>query len=280
MRHILVTIFMFLLGAAALGATVYAVQGFSPFNFIWDFSTYNYAQSEKYTAGDAVINDKINNLDIDWISGSVSVEYHDEKTILVKETASRQISSGLQLHWRVDGDTLSVKYARSGAHLKSGLNKDLVITLPRSAQPENADIDNTTGAIRINGGTWKQLDLDTTTGAVNVSADSAEELSAKAVTGDIDINVTAVKDIRANAVTGVIAIAADDFGSVKASATNGRVTARLPEKPGFTAELSAVTGKIECGLEHIDTKGKCIVGDGSRSVKIKTVTGDIEIRTK
>ena len=46
-----------------------------------------------FKGGNAVITDKIENLNISWTAGSVKIAYHAENTVTLDETASRSISA-------------------------------------------------------------------------------------------------------------------------------------------------------------------------------------------
>lgn len=274
---ILVLAVLAALTVSSMGTAIFTFGGKIPFFGNLSFQKYTYTGGGKYNVGDAELKNEVKSLDIDWVTGSVTVKYHDNDTILISETPNRPITDDLKLRWMLDGDTLTVKYANNGAHLKADMKKELVITLPRSAKTEYAVINNTTGKIIVNGGTWKELDLDTTTGDVNINADSVEKLRTETTTGSINADIVRAGTMELECTTGKINLSAGSFDSLKASVTTGSVTAKLPEAPGFIAKLSTVTGKIKCGLNHTNDGEKYIIGDGSKSVRIETVTGGIEI---
>ena len=51
-----------------------------------------YANADQYTAGDTELSGKVQNLDINWTSGKVTVVYHEGNTVSLKETANRSLS--------------------------------------------------------------------------------------------------------------------------------------------------------------------------------------------
>ena len=273
----LVTIILAVAAVAAIGSVTSAfklpIPGFSD---IFAY-TYKYDDGGKYTAGDTTINAGVKNLNIDWVTGNGTVEYHDDETVLVKETSNRSLNDDTRLHLYLDGDTLYIKYAKNGARIKSDMQKDLVITLPRSVKTGLAEIDNTTGDIFVKGGTWQELDLKATTGSVNVSANMADKLNAKSTTGNVNADIQSAGAIDLHCTTGDIIIFAGSFESINAKVTTGNIRASLPEKPGFTAKLSTVTGDVSCALPHTDSDKQYVIGDGSRPIEMKAVTGDIKI---
>ena len=84
-----------------------------------------------FKGGNAVITDKIENLNINWTAGSVKIAYHAENTVTLEETASRAISDDDRLQWKVEGTTLQVQYNKPGIRLNTPA-KNLVITLPKA----------------------------------------------------------------------------------------------------------------------------------------------------
>ena len=275
MKGFIITAAIIALTASVL-TRMFDITGIFP--FLDGFGWYRYEYADKYTAGEAEIGERVNTLDVDWITGSVNVEFHDKDTILIKERSNSNISGDMQLRWRINNGVLTVKYAKSGANMPIGMNKQLTITLPRDAQPENADIDTTTGTVTINGGRWKKIDADTTTGAVNITADSVDDLDADITSGDISVNTAVSGRIDLDCTTGEINITADEFADIDASSISGSVTVDIPEGCGFTADLSVTTGKVKCGHEHTENGSEYVAGDGSRRIDISTTTGNIEIK--
>src|SRR5574344_1946585 len=89
-----------------------------------------YPDSEKYKAGQTEIKDKVEKIELDWVSGSVKVAYHDEDTIKLEEKSDGDLSEDKQLHWMMDGTTLRIKLAASGKISSFTSEKDFIMTLP------------------------------------------------------------------------------------------------------------------------------------------------------
>ena len=75
---------------------------------------YRYDNAEKYAAGAGNVEGTVRNLDVDWIDGQVTIAYHSEPTVLISETSKKNIPADMELRWWLDGDTLRVRYAKSG----------------------------------------------------------------------------------------------------------------------------------------------------------------------
>ena len=69
----------------------------------------------------------------------------------------------------------------------------------------------------------------------------------------------------------------DSFDALSISSTSGDVRADLPEKPGFTAEMKATSGKIRYDLPLTKEGRTYVCGDGSGRLSISTTSGDITL---
>ena len=268
-----------------------------------------------FKGGNAVITDKIENLDISWTAGSVKIAYHAENTVTLDETASRSISEDDRLQWKVEGTTLKVQYNKPGIRLNTPA-KNLVITLPEGTVLKNAVIGATSAEIDIPSitadsvslnstsgdvtasvtapavtahstsgdvklivrGKVSTLSLDSTSGSLSADLDEAEKVAAHSTSGGIGITADRVGDLSAGSTSGNIHIALKRFDNAVVSATSGDVTAELPAEPGFTLKYNATSGKMTTDIPLAGSKGSYTCGDGSAKITIGTTSGDLTIR--
>ena len=273
------------------------------------FAAYSYPSAAKYTAGDAEIKKPVRNLDVDWVSGQITVAYHSADTVELHETSKKQISKDMQMRWWLDGDTLRVRYAKPGFHTLFARNKQLTITLPEDIVDEvsmtatsadflipalqtdtlklhvisgdiEAAADARNAAVRANsgdldlhfGGKAVEITAETTSGEIGLEAAAAERLSAASASGKIELRAERVDELQASSASGSISA---EVGRVKRS---GNVRADLPEEPGFTASLKAGSGHIKSDLP-LTKEGKVwTCGSGSSEVSIATGSGNITLR--
>ena len=89
-----------------------------------------FANTDKYTIGDTEITSAVENLDIDWTSGKVNIEYHAGSGVSVSEVANRATSEDEKLRWWLDGTTLRIKYSKPQLTIFNNLKKTLTVSLP------------------------------------------------------------------------------------------------------------------------------------------------------
>jgi len=279
-------------------------------------SLFSYANADKYTAGEAEVSGDIRNLEVNWTSGKVTITYHAEDTVTLKESANGTLSDDQKLRWWLDGDTLRVQYAKSNISIGWNKQKELTVTLPESMRLQRADIGTTSADLYAPTLKAEKVTLGSTSGDITAETD-AKTVDAGATSGSIRLKLTADADsvktgttsgsvfleagkarkIDAGSTSGGIEIRAEEAGEVKIGCTSGtvRVNLRKPEKlhvsttsgsitaglsaePGFTASVSTVSGSVNCGLAAAKNGDRYVCGDGSAAVELGSVSGSITIR--
>ena len=273
-----------------------------------------YANAERYTSGDTEIREDIQKIDVSWTSGKVTVAYHAENTISLKESAKRALSDDEKLQWWVDGDTLRVQFTRPGIRWNMP-EKELTITLPESIRLLQANIGTTSGEIEIpemkaevlivdstsgdirasvetekaevnatSGdqqlefrGNAEQIRVNSTSGNIHVKAEKATLIEAASTSGGIGITAHECNTAKANSTSGNIDVELGKMNQISISATSGNVTAKLPQEPGFTATVTTTGGDFTYGLALTRDGDKYYCGDGSGTVDIHTTAGDVRM---
>ena len=137
----------------------------------------NFANADQYTAGDTEISSAVENLDIEWTSGAVNLEYHAGSGVTVSETANRTLSEDEKLRWWMDGNTLRVRYCKSGLNIHFNLNKVLTVSLPEGTALKKSNIDVTSADVNVPKLAADEVRFDSTSG--NVKAEiSTKKLDA------------------------------------------------------------------------------------------------------
>ena len=151
---------------------------------IFQAAGFTYADAEKYTVGEAEITETVKNLEIGWINGKVSLEYHSGSTIELREKSNRTISADMQMRWLLDGDTLKIQYAKSGFRLGRNQEKELTVLLPEGIVFGHVNISATSGDLNIPSLQVETLNLAATSGGIRAAAEAAT-VSAGTTSGDI-----------------------------------------------------------------------------------------------
>ena len=130
---------------------------------------YQFDDAGKYSSGGAEIAGPVKNLDIDWLSGAVHIAYHSGDSVLLSESSNKAIGADLRMRWRLDGDTLRVRFAKAGLRSNGNQEKELTVTLPEGLVLREAAIGATSGNLDIPALEADSLRLEVTSGDVSAA---------------------------------------------------------------------------------------------------------------
>lgn len=149
-------------------------------------------------------------------------------------------------HW--DGSTLRVTArCRALVSLGPGCGVDYTVAVPEGIAVEAHTSTGDVSVRNIRG----HLRLSTSTGDITASGITSTDVEVSTSTGDIDIRFT------------------EPPQAVAARASTGDVTVSLPEREAYRVQADASTGDV-----HVNVRQD---GDATRSVVIRTSTGDIDV---
>lgn len=267
----------------------------SDYDISFGTSYYRYENANKYTAGDGSAKN-VSEIDIDWISGDVKVEYSsDVSEVEFSESYEESIDSELKMHWWVDGNTLKIKFAKSGASLIGELGKTLTVEVPYelagiSITTVSADI--TTEII-----TADEAEFDTVSGEISTPMCFYKEVDADSVSGDIHIQTNNDSDIDIDTVSGYVTVLSGiknlSVSTVSGNAeiysysaeydaefdtTSGNVIIHVMENMGLELEFDTVSGDFESDIEMSYKDGKYKRGDKGAKLEVDTVSGNCTVR--
>lgn len=257
-----------------------------------------YANADAYSVGNASISETVNELSVNWISGSVRIEAYDGSTVEISESPVSDDDD--RLRYLTENGKLTIQYRKSGFTIgifKSG-KKDLTIRIPQQAAEnlKNVNIDVVSAKISATGlAITGHCKISTVSGAVNVEQLGAQELECDTVSGSLTANDIKLYELDVDTVSGDCeitgAVKQADFNStsgqfrlnstvmpekVETDTVSGDVILKIPEG-GFTAEHDSISGDFDCDLPLSSKGGKHIYGDGSAEFSFDSTSGDIKI---
>lgn len=203
---------------------------------------FSYEHPERYSVGDAVIEQPVNKINIDWYNGGVSVRYGDQ--FRISEESDSTLTDSLQMRYYLSADgELEIKYCQSGSYRNgklSNLNKRLTIEVPHDANLDEIGIDMVGGLIAYDSVWCRELSLD----VVNV----ATTVWTAALPDEIDVD-----------------------------AVNATLRFYVLPAAGMTIELDGIKTEFNCELPTSKEDDKTIIGDGRCKVDIDAVKGSVYI---
>ncbi|MDE7325681.1 MAG: DUF4097 domain-containing protein, partial [Lachnospiraceae bacterium] len=208
----------FLIGCILLG-------GCSAPNFP-ALSSFVYQNADKYTMGNAELSSEgISSSDIDWVSGEINVEYHSEHTVTISETSNKSLNDNTTMYYLLDGDTLRIKFAKSGKRVPSNLSKELTVYLPEGMELNEVAVDSVSADVNVSNLKTEDIKIDTTSGDITfedvtltgqakfdtTSGDITAKLggtltifSADTTSGDMEFFLSAANTVKIDSTSGEI----------------------------------------------------------------------------
>lgn len=266
------------------------------------FSTFTYADSDRYTAGGAEVSaGKLEKLEIDWLAGSVTVEPWDGDTVSISEQGADQ-EEARQLHWLLDGKTLYIRYCAAG-QFRDLPAKDLLVRLPRDVRLEKLSVSGTSADAGIAGIAVGLLKFDSTSGDLEVQADcgilsadttsggvrftgTAERVEFDSTSGGLNVTGTVSGELSVSTVSGTANLELDVTPEeLSFDSTSGSASLTLPGERSFEAELDTVSGSFRCDYPTTTKDRDTWIYDaGDRKspaeLDFDTVSGSVDIRKR
>lgn len=268
-----------------------------------------------YNRGGDTVSGEVESLEVNWTAGSVTIAYHAENTVIISESADREIPEDEKLLWKLDGKTLKIEFHKPGLVKLSTLAKNLTVTLPEGRKLTKAEIGATSADITIPALQADEVILGSTSGDTDASLE-AKTVKASSTSGDVKLKLTGKQDrVETGSTSGHTSLVAEDiekaslgstsgnisleakrFGTVSAESTSGKIAARagafsemklgstsgsidaaLPQEPGFTAEISTTSGAVNSSIPMANKGNTYTCGDGSGKLNIHATSGDVTL---
>lgn len=263
----------------------------------WGLS-FHYEHPEQYTAGGAALTDRVEKVEIHWLSGSVTVTGGAGEEIHFSETANRKLSQDLSLQYWLDGSTLRIQFCRSGRWNLTGLEKKLTLQLPgrlldtltvdtvsarvslEDLEMEELEVDTVSGAVCIQDCRVRdKAEIDTTSGSVKASLTGRlGEWKVDTVSGSVELTVPAVRDFDVNTTSGSVTLRAEEAPEeLNVDTVSGAVSLCLPADADFTLDYDTVSGSLSSDLTCKKEKSRYIFGKGLGDYRIDTTSGSVKI---
>ncbi len=220
-------------------------------------SMYHYEDASSYTMGGTELTETIREVDIDWVSGSVTVSYHDGDHVVISETSSGKLDEDSSLYYRVTGDTLEIEYAKSGVFTNFNFSKDLTVLLPRDEQ-------------------LRELSFETVSADIAVEDVYVSECEVECVSGQVELNLLGtLEEVSIDTVSGNVSLMAHDgLRGLDVNSVSGNVEVFLHSDASFAVEFDSVSGDLDSDFAFKKTGKRYVVGNGTSEYEIKTVSGD------
>lgn len=275
-----------LLGTIMLGAAALSLAACVSFDY--------YPDADKYLVGTQYYDGELKTLDIDWISGSVTL-IQDETADQITVKEDNNLNDDRKVHSYFHDGILSVKYCKSGlrfGNVKS-IDKQLFVTFPSletldlgitSGSANIEKLDATTAKIRITSGDLNlgQINVDDfkvgmTSGKVSIASLNTKKADFDSTSGKITIDTLNTVEADFDSTSGPIKVNVEKADKLSFDVTSGNIDLTIPEA-GAKITLKKTSGKFTSTREHTSENNVYTYGDGSCAISIHVTSGNVTIR--
>lgn len=260
-------------------------------------SPYTYDNASAYIKGGTMLSNTqtVNEIEIDWVSGSVEVKYGDVENVTISETANN-LTDANQLRYKVENGSLSIKFCKSGANSSNVGSKALLVILPTDLRLNELSIDMIDGEISVNSVRAISIEVESVSGDVTLTDCTANEVDVESVSGDVLISGE-ISDLGVESTSGEIECVVSLAQVIDINSTSGSVELTPVGSMPLSLEVESVSGDVRLTLIPADfsikyqttsgdfyceypttTDGNVYsYGEGANLFEIKTISGDLKV---
>ena len=222
-------------------------------------------------------------LQIDWISGGVSVERWDGRELVVREKASAKLSEDECLRFRLSGGTLSILPCAN--KVRALPEKQLTVLVPQNLTLSELTADAASASVALRGlDVGGTVDLNSASGSLQLEDCRCAALELDSASGSRQVLRCEVRGaVETDSASG--SFTAEELGclSLNAGSTSGSL--KIGALSCDTLKLSSVSGSqrvsgLECRTaESSSTSGSVRLDFAAApaGVKVETTSGSVEL---
>lgn len=231
----------------------------------------------EYTTGSSQVSAQdIREIEIEWASGTVTVETADTDVITFQEVMGKNDEPMI---YRVDGDKLIIAYEAPKIHFGFGIStgKDLTVTVPRNWDCRELIVDSASAELTVNNLTAGEIDLNTASGSCEFNRCNVTELSIDSASAQVHFTGT-LSSLDCDTASGDITAAVQNVPkSIDFDGASADLELTLPEEAGFTLELDSISGEFISEFAAVRQNDRYVCGDGSCHISIDGASGNVTI---
>ena len=235
------------------------------------------AESREYTFQP----DQVQELEIEWVAGSITIEEADTDQILVYE--AKPSDNKYQMVYKHRNGKLSIDFSENKKNLISihdsdDLTKDLTIRVPKDWTCRSVEIEAAAATVEVTGLTAEEVEFEGASGTCVFHDCTVDNVSVETLSGDIQYTGTLHTLDCDAASANVFAILNNTPKRLKMDTMSGKVDVTLPEDTGFTLTMDGLSTDFTSDFETLEKNGEHLCGDGRCRIVLNSLSGDVFIR--
>lgn len=180
--------------------------------------------------------ENVKDIDIDWLAGSVKITTADVEKVIITESGAE--SAKYPAYYRLQANGfLTIKFLKSGETRKDDIEKNLIITLPKTIDLQGVDVDAATADVTIDKVECDSLALSHLKGNSWVKNSTFSNAKIETNSGNTVVdNCTVVYKLTLNPYQGTVQVSSSDIMDYAIITYKGEITLVLNED-SFSLDL-------------------------------------------
>lgn len=229
--------------------------------------------------GAAQFSADIQEIEIDWVSGSIRLLPTNVSSIEVSE--SGKDTSKYPMICKQDGQTLKIEYCANttfGDLKNLKFSKDLTILVPMDWEGRALKVDAASAKLYVQDLTIRDVESDTASGTNQFDNCTVEELDIDTASGDIRFSGSLNRLDCDSASASVYAELSNVPSEINMDTASGAVELVLPKDAGFAVKMDTMSGKFDSDFPYSTKNGVYLSGDGACRITMSSMSGKVTIR--
>lgn len=246
-------------------------------HFVFDLGD---SSGDYITGSGSIPVENIENLQIEWVSGSVDVTIvpDTESNITFSEIGGTEDCA---MVYEVKGRTLIIRYEKPHVQIGFGNwstpDKALTVEIPAYWYLQSIDISSVSADVDVLQLKSGDVDIENVSGSTEVHIQEAGDVDIETVSGPATF-IGACEKLNMNSVSGDCDVFLDGATKeIRFEGVSGDLKVSVFKEQGFTARLDSISGNIYSSFSTSVSGGAHSYGDGSMRITADTVSGDIQI---
>ena len=236
--------------------------------------------SNTITGSGSIDMSQVENIEIEWVSGSVDVTIapETESKITFRETNGEEHP----MVYEIKGKTLVIHFTEPSINLSFGNfytpDKDLIVVIPADWVCQSLDISAVSADVKVLLPEARDVEVENVSGKTELRLESSQSISVENISGEVSF-IGQCETFECNSVSGDCNVyLSKDAKEITLESVSGDLTVSLFKQYGFTASIDSTSGNIYSDYSTTVSGGKHTYGDGNVRIEAETVSGDIFIR--
>lgn len=219
----------------------------------------------------------ISELEINWASGTITIEPGDTEEIMISETADAEKS----MVWYVADHTLVIRFCEDDLRFNyqpGKYHKDLTITVPKSWTPSEVTLNAASCRLDMTDLTiLDELEINGASNRCTLNNCTVNDVSINGASNNFDLSGSLISFESEGVSTECTLNLTNQPLEIDMSGVSSKLDLTLPEDCGFTVDSDGLSVKLDTDFPVTGSRNHFAYGNGSCQISVDGISSDLSI---